>query len=202
VLGVAGVASTQAQAVYSLNAVGYVNVALVPGYNLIANPLIAATNTVETLLPAGSITGNATAFKFAAASQSYEVLQYKGGTWHSADQSLNPGEGMFLFVASAQTVTFVGEVPQGALSVPILAGYNLISTPMPVSASLTNSIYNLTLANNDVVFNFDGATQSFGVHTYKGGAFHPTDYAPAVGEAFFYNTKVPQTWSVTFSVNG
>ena len=45
---------------YSSNVVGYVNVDLVPGWNMIANPLSAATNTLELLTaPVGSV-----AYKF------------------------------------------------------------------------------------------------------------------------------------------
>jgi len=54
----------------------------------------------------------------------------------------------------------------------------------------------------DTVYNFINSGQSYGVHTYAGGQFHP-DYLPAVGEGFFYLNKgtAPVTWNVTFSVN-
>jgi hypothetical protein len=48
-LSAAGVATSMAQ-VYSVNAVGYVNTQLVPGLNLISNPLEAADNKIKTLL--------------------------------------------------------------------------------------------------------------------------------------------------------
>jgi hypothetical protein len=201
VLGVAGVASTHAQAVYSLNAVGYVNLNLVTGYNLIANPLNAATNDIATILT--NLPNASTLFKFNAASQSYANFTFRNGAWHgspASDTTLNPGEGAFVFISAPTTVTFVGEVPQGSLSQNVALNYSIQSTPIPVSASLTNSIYNLSPNSTDQIFQFNPATQGFVAHTFRTGAWHP-DYAPAVGEAFFYSSKAAFTWSVNFSVN-
>ncbi len=48
----AGAVSSMAQSnVYSLNIVGYVNVPLVTGFNLIANPLDNGTNDLASLFP-------------------------------------------------------------------------------------------------------------------------------------------------------
>src|SRR5688500_15579957 len=54
-LSAAGIATSMAQApVYSVNAVGYVNTPLVPGYNLISNPLDNKTgNDIQNLFKNG-----------------------------------------------------------------------------------------------------------------------------------------------------
>ena len=53
-LGALGTAGALAQNVYSLNAVGYINVTLAPGYNIVTCPLIVSpTNTVANLFPNG-----------------------------------------------------------------------------------------------------------------------------------------------------
>ena len=57
VLSAAGLASSLAQgAVYSVNAVGYVNLTVPAGLSLIANPLDATDNTIANVLkvPAGT----------------------------------------------------------------------------------------------------------------------------------------------------
>jgi hypothetical protein len=50
VLGVAGVIAASAQ-VYSVNVVGYINVAVPPGFSMIANQLDSGNNTVGSLMP-------------------------------------------------------------------------------------------------------------------------------------------------------
>ena len=50
----AGLGASVAQSVFSVNAVGYVNVTIRPGYNLIANPLNNGGNTVSEVLPPAS----------------------------------------------------------------------------------------------------------------------------------------------------
>src|SRR5438046_2589052 len=65
VLSVAGAAASFAQAVYSVNAVGYVNKVIPPGYSMIANPLnntAANGNTVAVLFP--SVPNGTSIFQF------------------------------------------------------------------------------------------------------------------------------------------
>src|SRR5437588_10363094 len=53
-LSAAGVASSMAQGtVFSVNAVGYVNTTVGPKFSLIANPLTASDNTINTLFKTG-----------------------------------------------------------------------------------------------------------------------------------------------------
>jgi hypothetical protein len=202
VLGVAGVAATtaQAQSVYSLNAVGYVNLSLGAGFTIIANPLNATTNNLNTILTNGMALGTVV-YKFNAGTQLYAQSTFAGGKFNP-DQTLNPGEAAFIKLAAATTVTFVGNVPQGSLSQSIPVGFSLQSAPIPVSVSLTNSVLAFPGNTSDIAYNFVNATQLYANHTFVSGKFNP-DYAPAVGEGFFYLNKATtaRTWNVTFSVN-
>ena len=51
-LAAAGIATSKAQTVFSVNAVGFVNVPLTPGYNLFCNPLNATNNSIQSLITA------------------------------------------------------------------------------------------------------------------------------------------------------
>lgn len=58
VLGVASiVAALAADPVYSVNAVGYVNVVLKPGFTIVANPLNAGDNHLSKIFPANMPSG-------------------------------------------------------------------------------------------------------------------------------------------------
>src|SRR5438128_3848758 len=110
VLSAAGVASSLAQ-VYSVNAVGYVNVSLTPGLNLICNPLkVTAGNDLNHVLT--GVPDGTTVYTYDTSFHSSSYASFLGG-W-SPNLTVAPGQGFFISVVAAQTVTFVGEVPQGA----------------------------------------------------------------------------------------
>jgi hypothetical protein len=202
VLGVAGVASTMAQsgAVYSQNTVGYVTLSLPSGFSMIANPLNATTNDLNTILtnvPTSTIV-------YTYSSSGYTPSTFRGGAWHP-DQVLNPGSGAFISLPSAASITFVGQVPTGSLSQPVPVGFSIQSIPIPVSVNLDSTNVTgtplLTPGNTDIVYEYQNSG-GYVPHTYRNGAFHSTDFAPAVGESFFYlNNNAAFNWNVTFNVN-
>jgi len=207
VLGVAGAASTtvMGQSVYSANSVGYVNLSLGAAFTMIANPLNNGSNDLNSILT--NVPSGTAIYTFQTSSQSYQATTFRGGSWHNFDTVLSPGQGAFIQLPAGTTVpytiTFVGNVPQGALTNTVPVGFSIQSIPIPVSVSLTNSIVSLTPNSGDVAYQFSNATQGYVVHTYRAGAFHNTDYTPAVGESFFYfnNGTAPFNWTVNFSVN-
>jgi len=127
----AGIATSKAQ-VYSVNAVGYVNTALVKGYNLISNPLDNKTsNKVKDLfasLPAGS-----QVFVFDGTKYSNADSDVFSGeiTGPAAETEIKPGNGVFVRVDAPTTITFVGEVPSGTLSNPVPKGFSIKASRFP-----------------------------------------------------------------------
>src|SRR6185369_11188893 len=67
----AGIASSMAQAVYSVNAVVYVNLSLTNGYSMIANPLNNGSNALSQILP--NVPDGATILKFDASQQKFST---------------------------------------------------------------------------------------------------------------------------------
>lgn len=113
----AGLATAAAQNVYSLNVVGYYNIACPANeYVMVANQLNTTNNTLNGLFP--------------SAEPGMQVLKWNGGwdfytfddldlIWTpDGDATLNPGEAALVKSPAATTLTFVGEVMQGALSNP------------------------------------------------------------------------------------
>jgi hypothetical protein len=165
-ISAAGIASTLAQSnVYSLNVVGYVNVTLPNGYSVVANPLDASNaggNTVSNLFRVlnplacyvytwngSGLTGN--------------FLDDLDGTWSDANAPLPPGKGFFFrnTTGSPITNTFVGEVKQGALSVPMTPGYNLLGSPVPQAGFVMDLGVNAVPADYVYLWNGSGLLGSF-----------------------------------------
>jgi hypothetical protein len=140
------VANSMAQ-VYSANAVGYVNLDLPTGLSLIANPLNASPdNDINNLIQFSSPTATGTTiFRFDAANGAYgNSIQFIFGVgWVTADPDpnwriLDPGVAFFIRTSLPQSVTFVGEVPQGQLANPVkgLSGVSLLGSQVPQEGRL------------------------------------------------------------------
>jgi len=140
-LGLASVATSMAQ-VYSQNVVGYINLTLRPGFNLVANQLNASPNN-----QLGSVFPNAPADSQIQlfANNNYTSFFHDGSGWidfdgNPATATVSPGEGFFFFNPGATplTTTLVGEVRIGnGLTVPVPPGFSLISSIVPQDISLT-----------------------------------------------------------------
>ena len=207
VLGVASIVAAVAQTtpVYSVNAVGYINVKIPKGYSMIANQLIAADSSVKALFP--GVPGGTTILKFDNANNRFLPNGYDAGfeEWNDPLMTLKPGEGAFVQNSSAGefTVTFVGEVPQGAASNMeiIHAGYSIVSSMVPQSGTLSQ--LNYTPAGGDEVYRFNNAKGQYDPYTYDAGfgEWSPGEPTVNVGESFFLFKKAVGTWTRNFSVN-
>jgi hypothetical protein len=190
VLGVAGMLTASAQ-VYSVNVVGYVNVDLVPGFNLIANPLdnTSSDNDLNTLIPTAGF--GDTVFKYNGTA--FESSIYFG-TW-DPNLTFAPGEGFFIQVAEAATITFVGEVLQGAESnMSLPAGLSLIGSKVPQELSLDAAGFPADFGDS-VYFFRNGAYEA----SLYFGTFDPPA-VPAVGEGFWVQKAATGEWDRNFEV--
>jgi hypothetical protein len=208
----AGLVSSQAQTtVYSVNVVGYANVAL-PGngkYTLLANPFDDGngnnvTNLLNTALPKQSqvLTWNGSSFSFLT----------KGGTPANfpagTTLSLPPGVGFFVkngapgSGAPDLTNTFVGSVivkVGESITNQLPIGYSLLGSPIPYAGNLaiigqnggdTNIDFGGPLAKQAQLLTWNLAGQSYTTVT-KGGtpALWGGTVPISVGQGFFVNNK-------------
>jgi len=226
-LGALGSVSVHAQNVYSLNAVGYINVTFPAGsYTILTVPLQASPdNTLNTLLP-----NTSGAYKHA------EVYFFAGGGYtvtaagvstnanasgwtDGGTDTIEPGQAVFFFnnTAAAMTATFVGQVISGPTTNTIIPGYNLIGSQVPASGDIvTNSIMDFTNGlRHDYVYTYNDAGQTFNPITaiVLPGNGAPGSYLeewtggdPSIAnpyDGFFYwnNALTNNTWVENFSVS-
>jgi hypothetical protein len=200
-LSVAGIATSFAQ-VYSVNAVGYVNVNLDTGLNLICNPLKnTAGNELNNILPLPDSDAGTT------------VWTYNGSTFVSStflgaplgwtpNNVVAPGQGLFISVSAGKTVTFVGEVPQGADSnLALTSGLSLISSPVPQALALDAMGY--PAADGDTVYFYRGAagSKAYASSTFITGLGWVPAAVPNVGEGFWASRSAAGNWTRNFNVN-
>ncbi|MBI3417133.1 MAG: hypothetical protein HY043_17720 [Verrucomicrobia bacterium] len=198
-LSAVGLSTTMAQQVFSVNAVGFVNVPLPKGLSLIANPLNAASNAVKDLL-AGVVDGT-TVYKYDGTAFAINTLDL--GDWSDAAQTLVPGEGAFVRnPGAATTITFVGEVMQGALTNPIdgPGKLSIKSSQVPQAGKLATDL-GFPATDGDTVYQYSNAAGSYAIHTLDLGDWSGGEPVIAVGEAFFVRKADKSSWNRTFSVN-
>jgi hypothetical protein len=200
--------------VYSVNSVGYINLTLAPGFNLVANQLNATGNNgLNTVLPTAPL--EAQVLKFA--NNNYTSDIFDGTAWidnttgNPSTTTISPGEGFFYFNpdATAVTATLVGEVPQGDVGFSMVPGYNLISSKVPQDISLTAAngfpqvLEALYLTFNSGTQNYNTTLVNDGSQWLSNETGEPADARPTVGQGFFiFNPNATAiTWVRTFSVN-
>jgi hypothetical protein len=210
-LGTLGSVSLMAQStnVYSLNAVGYINVTVEPGFNIISCPLIASPdNTLNTVL--SDTNGQYKHFQFYTynpGTGGYTEDIGLGGGWAAGGtETLNPGQAAWLYNPSnAVTVTFVGTVPSGTNSVTLVAdSFNLISSWLPTSGDIvTNSLMDFTNGVHlDQAYVWNASTSNY-TESIKLPNGWTTDPIQDIGGGIFYLNKQSTNnyWTESFSVN-
>lgn len=195
--------------VYSENAVGYYRLALCNSYTMIANQFNAeGGNAVSNLFKAPPY--GMRVYKFNPLSGGFTFLQYIDNEWEGnhPDLTLNPGEGIFVWMPVPYTLRFLGEVSR-VPSVPLPPGFSLISSPLPVGGPV-NLVppggVGLPISSGDRIYQWFCTSSGYFFNQFIDGAWEGDAQGAtptvAVGESFFYyNSGPPRTWSQTFGIN-
>ena len=224
-LSAAGLATSMAQSnVYSLNVVGYINVPLVNGanaagqFNLFANPLdkdgTGVNNTLNEVLGTNNWATGTSVSGFNPATGLYETAAFNqiSHTWGAnaiAALACQPGNGMFLKNGNAGTagptnITLVGNVMQGALVNPIVAGFQLASSMVPQGGLISTDLGLTTaqIGDGSQCYQFDEATQLYSPIRTVSAISHNWNTQPTLGvaEAVFLNSHNATSWDRSFTV--
>ena len=192
VVAAVGAVSGSAQ-VTSQNIVGYVRLSLAKGFNLIGNQLNNGNNAIGTVLNAPEGT---TVYKFTGGK--YVANSFVDGARDDANMKLSPGEGFFVKVEAATTITLIGEVSLSN-NINVAQGYNLIAVPLPLAGSLTDAAAGgFPAKEGDNAFQWTGS--GFAAKSFVDGAWEPSAPTVKVGEGFFLQGAA-RTYTRNFSVN-
>jgi len=209
----AGVATSMAANVYSVNVVGYVNVNLVSGYNLISNPLdVDGVDNVVTvmpvmvdgtlLLPWNSSIGNfGAAISYIAAGNGWYDTSFNPAT-----NNVPPGSSFFIQSPSNAVVTFVGTVVQGTNHQSVTPGYNFLASIPPIASDLDTNGFPAQDGMTYATFAAGNYTPALS-YIAAGTGWYDTSFTqqfptPAVAQGFviFNPNPATYTWTSTFTV--
>ncbi len=203
----AGAVTSMAQSnVYSVNVVGYVNYAFVPGFNLAANPLNAATNKLSALMSGANVPDNTLVYLWDTTIQDISAtiptFNAASKTW-APDYAIAPGQGFFVFAPANFTNTWVGDVLQGSITNTIKGSFNSIASPVPIGGDVSVVLTNMPAVDNDLAMKWDTTAQDFTtVSTYSAATkvwAPPVNFNVGEGIFYFYNGTSAQ-WVRNFTV--
>jgi hypothetical protein len=188
----------QAGKLASTNVLGYASVTLPPGFSMIANPFDGPDNTISALFkgwPDGT-----TFNKFDTRFFRLAENAIKFGKWSNTTEKLMPGEGGIFFnpTTDYKSASFVGEVQQGHLSIPIPAGFSIRSSILPQPGSLED--LGFPIANGDVIHLFDRDRQKYLLYPFETGKWTEGTPVTSVGESFWVAKTEPGNWNRSVAI--
>lgn len=183
----------------SVEVIGYAVVTLPPGFSLVANPLRAPNNSVAELF--GGWPDGTTLHKFDTRLFRLTENSVRGGKWTNPGEQFVPGEGAIFFnpTQDYRHQTFVGEVLQGNLSMPIPAGFSLRGSLVPQPGQLREDL-RFPVADGDVIHLFDRDKQQYVLYPWSQGKWQSGTPVLSVGEAFWVAKTSPANWTRSFVV--
>ena len=178
---VAGVISSEAQTVYSVNIAGYTTSIPTNGaFVLLSNPLDNGTNTLKSLFP--GINGGTSVQIWNGSG--FDVYQFALGSWANVANNTNadnllipPGEGFFMLLGGSKkyTNTFSGNVvgPSGSSVTNIIQkGLQLEGALVPFADYVTNTAtVNLIVKGGTTIQLWDPVGQQFVLYQFALGAW-------------------------------
>lgn len=178
-----------------LSAVGYYNLPIHSGDNLIANQLHLENSTLNAIF-GNSTPDGATFSKWDLASHQFlPVSTYSSGMGWSINYDFRPGEGA-LFTSSVEfTNTFVGAVTlegeSPAFIYPALPiGEHLISCSVPYQSGFFHVI-GRNPYDNESVRRLNLETQTYQTSTFQNGVWDNGNPVLRVGESAFFSLVAP-----------
>lgn len=221
ILGALGAASAVAQTnVYSINAVGYINLVLPKGFSIICNQLTTTNNTVAGVFQNNAGNGfqwdGCTVFKYNPGDGHYDQTDiasssYSSGWVSGGTMTLNPGEAIWFNNGTGHiaTNTIVGTVPQGTNTVNIISGFQMIASPVPFSGDVVTNMgfTNYTLGSILYTFNNSSGHYSTYISSSSGTSGYMNqwiggDPQASIGQGFWFRSNPgPTPWVQIFEIN-
>lgn len=179
----AGIITSQAQ-VYSQNVVGYYNISLTTGYNLVSVQFQSGvSNGASEVFP--NVPDGTQFIQWDPAGATFVYNFYDTGagatlpqdSWYMSDYStptnqpvFKPGASLFVVPPSAVTNTVVGSVIS-AYTNNLVNGYNMAASAIPAGGAITNALFNFnTFPDGTQILRWNAGASQYVYNFYDTGA--------------------------------
>jgi len=189
-------------AVFSCNAVGYINHTLQPGFSLLINqfawgnsgPGAGVVSNVLGALPTGMAIYQVGPDGFKANAMAVN--------WTKPDAPLNLGAVFFMLnpFGVPFTLTMVGAVAEGDLQQALPAGYSIAGSLVPQAGAVSTDLL-MPAAEGDQVWRWSPQTQTYLEYRLPADGWQPAEPGVSLLEAFVVRKSTPVVWRRFFTVN-
>ena len=189
--------------------VGYLNIALRPGFNLISVPLKTSDSDIAGVFAAaaqGNLPDGLTVYVMEGGEFHGTTYVASSGQFEPANiamETIPPGRAFFVYnpLDTQVTLTFAGEIPQGRLSNSLPAGFSVVAPMVPRDGTLAS--HGFPTEPGDTVYTWDATNQTFGGSTYDDidKAWLPGEVMISAGEGFILFKRRAVDWIVDFVLN-
>jgi hypothetical protein len=179
----------------SANLVGYYNLPIHAGDNLVANHFQLEDSTLNAVFGNGIPDGTTFSKWDLASRQFLPTSTYSSGNGWSINYDFRPGEGAIFNTSVTFTNTFVGEVDFDGKNLvftyPTLpVGENLLSCSVPYQSDFFHVI-GRNPYDHESVRRLDLDTQTYQTSTFQNGVWNNGDPVLRVGESAFFSLVAP-----------
>jgi hypothetical protein len=222
-----GIATSMAQT-YSQNVVGYYNLNLLTGYNMVSVQFaVGVSNGASEIFP--NIPDGTALLTWDPIGVQYVYNYYDTGggssapaaSWYMADYNtltnqpvLKTGQACFLLLPSPVTNTVVGAVLNTNTD-NLIAGYNMVASSLPLGGATTNNLFNMaSLPDGTALLTWNQSAVQYVYNYYDTGggsstpanSWYMADYntltnAPifSVGQGMLFLTPSTWAWTQTYT---
>ena len=186
--------------------VGYINILLRPGFNLISIPLKMPNSEIAEVFGAGhDLPDGLTIYimengQFYGTTYSASAGQFEPST--IARKTIPPGRAFFVYnpLQSQLTLAFAGEIPTGQLTNSLPDGFSAVAPMIPRSGTL--SAHGFPTAPRDVIYFWDATNQVFRGSTFDDidGAWLSREESVSPGEGFILFKREAVDWIIDFEL--
>lgn len=187
-------------------AFGSLNTRILPGFNLISNPLSDPTNTLARILRFPELPDGLTIYVMIDGEFVGTTYDSESGAFEPADLTnhvIEPGSGFFVYnpLPTETFITFAGEILQGTLVNPLPSGYSIAASKVLLTGTLEE--LGFPKAPGDRVYTWDAVNQRFNCSYYDDldEAWLPGDQVLQSGQAFILWKAQPADWVQHLSLN-
>jgi hypothetical protein len=198
---------TRADAIYTVNAVGYINVDVWPGYNLLANAFaedLVLQGSYDFSTASGEPIAGLTVYKYVRETHSFETSVYDPSSrTFSRPLRIASGEGFFVFnpAGTAVTLTQVGSISQGTITYSLGKGLHLLGAKVPRRGPISEVLQMPPIPGAQVYLVGKGGGYQIFTYDEFGEGWIPFEPWIVPGEGFWLRLPEAATWSHEFQVN-
>lgn len=179
--------------------VGYVKYDCLPGYNLVALPMVEAYTTTADVGNAYNAISDVIGliYMYDASIQDWVASTNFGGGYWEPELAVQTGDVLYTYVNEAFAFYSIGDLPATPAQYTVLPGYNTAMIPLNRSDLTVTSQVGASMGTGEdigVIYLYDASIQDWVASTNFGGGYWEPELDVAIGTPMYIYSNANLTW--------